>query len=221
MAVYSFPDIVYKIFRRYIWKLPTNKKTLYLTFDDGPIPEVTPWVLDLLKAYNAKATFFCVGENIEKNPSVFERISIEGHQIGNHTFNHLNAWKTRTKKYFENIDKCQKLTQTTLFRPPYGKIRLLQGWRLMRNFNIVMWDVLSGDYDKNLSPDDCFKNVLNHTKPGSIIVFHDSLKAYKNLKELLPKVLEHYSSLGYSFESINLDKLVFKESLNKQLSAVY
>jgi len=217
MTLYSFPEIFYKVFRRYIWKVPTNKKVLYLTFDDGPIPEVTPWVLDLLKEFNAKATFFCVGQNAEKNPAILQRILDEGHQIGNHTYNHLNAWKTTNREYFRNIQNCNKVVKSKLFRPPYGKIRMIQGWQIMRKYNIVMWDVLSGDYDVNLSADDCLKNVLNHSEPGSIVVFHDSLKAFKNLETLLPKVLNYYASLGYEFQTINIKNLVYNESLKNQL----
>ncbi|WP_459211282.1 polysaccharide deacetylase family protein [Aquimarina rhabdastrellae] len=188
-----------------------DQKKLYLTFDDGPIPEITEFVLDTLKTHQAKATFFCIGDNIRKHPSIFNRIIIEGHAIGNHTFNHLNCWKTPLKDYLVNIDKGQELIQKSaytkqkLFRPPYGKItkkvsRILQ----KQGYTIIMWDVLAKDWEKKISPQQCLKNVLNNTVNGSIIVLHDSHKAAKNMQYVLPKILMHYQSLGYSFEAIKL-----------------
>ncbi len=175
---------------------------MFLTFDDGPVPEVTPWVLDLLDEYNAKATFFCVGENIEKNPDIFEKVVNGGHAIGNHTYNHLSGWVTDRLPYFLNIRKCAQLVKSELFRPPYGKLRPSQVQFLQRHYKIVMWDVLSADFDADISGEQCAKNVLRSVKPGSIVVFHDSLKAEKNLKHALPIVLERLAGEGYSFESI-------------------
>ncbi len=194
------PRFIQRLYPERIWAFSREEKSIYLTFDDGPIPEVTPWVLDELKKYNAKATFFCIGENVQKHPEIFQRILSEGHSVGNHTFNHLNGWKTATSEYIENVDKAEaqmgnnskfKIQDSRLFRPPYGKITSKQAKILQRKgFKIVMWDIISYDYDANTSPEKCLQNVLKNIKPGSIVVFHDSLKAEKNLRYVLPKVLE-------------------------------
>ncbi|KJJ39730.1 polysaccharide deacetylase family protein [Aequorivita vladivostokensis] len=193
------PRFIQRLYPERIWAFSREEKSIYLTFDDGPIPEVTPWVLDELKKYNAKATFFCIGENVQKHPEIFQRILSEGHSVGNHTFNHLNGWKA-TSEYIENVDKAEgqmgnnskfKIQDIRLFRPPYGKITSKQAKILQRKgFKIVMWDIISYDYDANTSPEKCLQNVLKNIKPGSVIVFHDSLKAEKNLRFVLPKVLE-------------------------------
>ena len=206
------PRFIQRLYPERIWAFPHKRDSVYLTFDDGPIPEVTPWVLDELKKYNAKATFFCIGENVQKHPEIFQRILSEGHSVGNHTFNHLNGWKTATSEYIENVDKAEaqmgnnskfKIQDSRLFRPPYGKITSKQAKILQRKgFKIVMWDIISYDYDANTSPEKCLHNVLKNIKPGSVIVFHDSLKAEKNLRFLLPKVLEIIKEDGYLVESI-------------------
>ena len=192
---------------------------IFLTFDDGPIPEVTPWVLSTLKKYKAKATFFCIGSNIEKHPEIFRQIISEGHSIGNHTYNHLNGWKTKTKEYVDNIEKCKKIMDNgkwlmvnghqpstinhePLFRPPYGRMKLSQLSRLKSQYSVVMWEVLSGDFDQTISEEKCLKNVLTKTRAGSIVVFHDSIKAKKNLFFALPKFLEHFSKEGFEFRLI-------------------
>lgn len=185
-----------------LWHVPVKEKILYLTFDDGPIPEVTPWVLRELSKRNAKATFFCVGNNVKKNPEVYAQILAEGHEVGNHTFHHLNAWKNSNQDYYTDIELTEKIVASSLFRPPYGKIKLSQIKTLKKRFRIVMWDVLSKDYDKDMTAEDCLKRILRSAKPGSIIVFHDSLKAENRLRLLLPKVLDHYQSLGYTFLSL-------------------
>jgi peptidoglycan/xylan/chitin deacetylase (PgdA/CDA1 family) len=188
-----------------IWNKARSEKAIYLTFDDGPIPDVTDFVLKTLAAYQAKGTFFCIGDNIRKHPEVYERLLTAGHRIGNHTYNHLKGWKTEDATYLENFDKCQALTASNLFRPPYGRIKKSQIKaikQLKPNMNIVMWDVLSGDFDTNLSPENCFKNVVNHTGNGSIIVFHDSLKAFDRLQFALPKTLEYFHQKGYSFKTL-------------------
>lgn len=195
-----------------IWKFPSDEKAIYLSFDDGPIPEVTPWVLEQLKTYNAKASFFCIGDNIRKHPEVFREILAEGHSIGNHTYNHLNGWMTSTEKYVSNVLQAQEEIESfensessvKLFRPPYGRLTEKQA-RLLRKkgFSIVMWEVLSMDYDHRITPEKCRQNVLKNADPGSIIVFHDSLKAEKNLKAVLPKVLQYYLEKGYAFRAIN------------------
>lgn len=195
------------------WKIPTDKKILYLTFDDGPVPEITPWVLSLLKDFDSKATFFCIGENVQKNPKIFRRIMAEGHSIGNHTNNHLNGWKTTSEEYISNTLIAEnaitgykkKNSQPKLFRPPYGRISPKQVKILQkRGFKIVMWDVLSGDFDMGVNNNTCYNNVIHHTGPGSIIVFHDSQKAFPNLKETLPRVMEFFKQKGYSFESLDV-----------------
>ena len=208
MYLVKTPTIIQNLFPNFTWSIPSNEKILYLTFDDGPIPEVTPWVLDELKKYNAHATFFCVGDNIFKHPEVFAQVQEQGHSIGNHTFNHLNGWQTDNIEYFHNIRRCARLTKTVLFRPPYGKVKPKQAQFLQRHYRIVMWDVLSGDFDQKISKEACYQNVIKNATPGSIIVFHDSLKAEANMRYALPKVLEYFSNQGYSFESLNEHRLL-------------
>ncbi|WP_410220440.1 polysaccharide deacetylase family protein [Pedobacter sp.] len=188
-----------------VWNKDTTKKTIYLTFDDGPIPNVTDFVLNTLKRFNIKATFFCIGDNISKHPHVYERLKLEGHAVGNHTFNHLKGWKTDDQVYLENFLKCQEFTQTNLFRPPYGRIRKSQIAQLksqMPKLHIIMWDVLSGDFDLSLSPEKCYQNVVKNVRNGSIIVFHDSLKAWDRLEYALPKAIETLINKGYQFETL-------------------
>lgn len=194
-----------------LWNMPSNKNNIYLSFDDGPHPAITPWVLETLKHYQAKATFFCIGENIEKFPETFKQLISEGHSIGNHTHNHLKGWKTSTSVYLENTKKAEasisKFSEINhkrkLFRPPYGKIKPSQAKQLQElDYKIVMWDVLSGDFDTSISAEKCFQNVLENTKPGSIIVFHDSEKASENLKQVLPRVLKYYSEKGFEFKGL-------------------
>ncbi len=202
MYLAKTPKFIQKLFPHFIWKIPTYEKVVYLSFDDGPIPELTPWVLDLLDQYNAKASFFCVGENVKKYPGLYDRIIEEGHSIGNHTENHLNGWKTDNTPYMHNIKSCSKRMETNLFRPPYGKLKPKQVNAISKDYNIIMWDVLSGDFDPNISQEDCYDNVMNNIGPGSIVVFHDNLKAEENLKFVLPKVLEELSQAGYSFKNL-------------------
>lgn len=188
-----------------IWNKATDKKIVYLTFDDGPIPNVTDFVLNTLKSFNIKGTFFCIGDNINKHPQIFERIKKEGHAIGNHTYNHLNGWETDNKTYMDNFWKCQELTETNLFRPPYGRIKKSQISNLKSqtsNLEIIMWDVLSGDFDTKLSPEKCYQNVIKNVRNGTIIVFHDSLKAWDRLAYALPKTIEYLLAKGYRFEKL-------------------
>ena len=210
--ILKYPWILKKLYPKRLSRI-TAEKTLFLTFDDGPIPEITPWVLDLLEKYSTKATFFCIGDNVRKHPEVFEQIKTKGHAFGNHTFNHLDGWKTKTSDYIENFKKAeeiiesqlqQKLTsEEKLFRPPYGKIKNKQAAKIANlGYKIVMWDVITGDYDKNYDAEECLKNTRNLISSGSIIVFHDSLKAEKNLKYVLPKLLEEYTEKGWKFESL-------------------
>jgi len=201
------PRILKHLFAKYTWSFFSDRKEIFLTFDDGPIPEVTEFVLDQLQQFNAKATFFCIGDNIRKHPAVFSRIVNEGHSVGNHTFNHLNGWKSSDTAYIENTSKCESLLprqKTKLFRPPYGKIKRKQAKQLLASgYKIIMWDVLSADFDPTITKKECLKNVLNNTKNGSIIVFHDSIKASEKLYYALPKVLREFSERGYEFKVIN------------------
>jgi peptidoglycan-N-acetylglucosamine deacetylase len=188
-----------------IWKMKDRDKTLYLTFDDGPEPMVTPWVLDQLKAHNAKAAFFVVGKNACDHPEIVQRITAEGHSIGNHTYNHLNGWKTKTPVYLENVEACEKIVPSKLFRPPYGRIKRSQSSAISKQNKIIMWDVLSRDYEANLPAEKCLQGVIQRVRPGSIVVFHDSKKAEKNLREVLPKVLQYFSENGWNFKALPED----------------
>ena len=177
-------------------------KTIYLTFDDGPIPEITPWILDVLKEAEVKATFFCVGENITKHPAIFKRLLDEGHRLGNHTYNHLKGWLHDDATYLANIQQCQALTGTTLFRPPYARAKKSQLRALYADYEIVYWDVLSGDFDVKLSPEGCYQNVIKGVKNGSIIVFHDNIKAIPRVTYALPKVIRYLKEKGYQFDTL-------------------
>lgn len=224
--------LVKKIFSNYVWDIPNNDRKVYLTFDDGPIPEVTEWVLSELKKHNAKATFFCIGDNVKKYPEVLNKVLSEGHSVGNHTFNHLNGWKTETNHYIENALLCEnefldcrlqfadgrfqnndtnlkpetlnpKPETLNLFRPPYGKIKPAQSKILReRGYKIIMWDVISYDFDTTISKEECLENVLKNVKSGSIIVFHDSQKAFKNLEYALPRTLNFLKEKGFVCEKL-------------------
>lgn len=202
MYLVHTPQYVQALFPGLIWKMPSRQNEIFLTFDDGPIPEVTPWVLETLRAFDARATFFCVGDNVRKYPEVFQQILNTGHQAGNHTFNHISGWSTENITYFNNIRHCARMVNSNLFRPPYGKVKPSQVQFLQRHYQIIMWDVLSGDFDRDLTPEACYQNVIHHAGPGSIVVFHDSLKAETNLRYALPRVLEYFSARGYSFSAL-------------------
>ncbi len=208
MYLVKTPQVIQNLFPNFTWRIPSNEKVLYFTFDDGPIPEVTPWVLEQLASFQAKATFFCVGENVRKNPEVFNAVVEAGHAVGNHTFNHLNGWTTDNIPYFHNVRHCANLMNSVLFRPPYGRLKPKQAQFLLRHYRVIMWEVLSGDFDSNVSPQQCANNVIKNARPGSIVVFHDSLKAMDKLKYALPKVLEHFSKLGYRFDKLQEETLV-------------
>ncbi len=199
------PRLVQALMPNYLWRVPTAEKVVYLTFDDGPIPEVTPWVLSELKKWGAKATFFCLGKNVEENPDIFRKVTGEGHAVGNHTFSHLNGWHSENLPYFHNIRAAARLVKSNLFRPPYGKLLPSQRNFLERHYKIVMWDVLSGDFDQTISREACLENVVSNARPGSIVVMHDSLKAEANLRWVLPRVLKHFSEKGWRFERIDSD----------------
>jgi len=187
------------------WHKNRKEKSIYLTFDDGPIPVVTPYVLNTLKKFNAKATFFCIGDNIDKYPEIFADVISEGHIIGNHTYNHLKGWNTSNDEYLNNIKKCSELTGVKLFRPPYGRIKKSQISAIKEQISeteIVMWDVLSGDFDQTISAETCINNVLKNCRNGSIIVFHDSIKAFGRLEHSLPVILEKLSLRGFIFRTL-------------------
>jgi peptidoglycan-N-acetylglucosamine deacetylase len=209
------PYLLKKLYSKAIWRMDKNIKKIFLTFDDGPIPIVTPLVLDILKQHAIKATFFCVGENVVKHPEVYQQILSEDHGVGNHTYNHLNGWNTHTQKYMENVELCNQALKSgsklenNLFRPPYGKAKKSQIANLSKKnnsdknpYSIIMWDVLSGDYDKKTSPENCLSNVINNVRNGSIIVFHDNIKAHKNLEYALPRFIKYAKEKGFEFEKI-------------------
>ena len=213
------PNLLKFIFRHRIWRASSKEKVLYLTFDDGPTPEITKWTLNELKKYEAKATFFCIGKNIAEHPQIFQKILKENHAVGNHTNNHLNGWKTNTATYLQNIEDAEKYFEEylnpnrisgkletenlKLFRPPYGRLTFSQSRKIRKmGYKIIMWDVLSADFDPEISNEKCLENVIRNIENGSIIIFHDSVKASEKLKYVLPKVLEYYCYLGYNFRSI-------------------
>jgi peptidoglycan/xylan/chitin deacetylase (PgdA/CDA1 family) len=189
------------------WKLPSAEKVIYLSFDDGPHPQATPFVLAQLKKFNAKASFFCIGNNVLSYANIYEQILQEGHAVGNHTYDHLNGWKTATSNYIDNIKSASNLIESNLFRPPYGRISRAQLKEISSTKTlpqqIIMWDVLSGDFDLNLTGEQCARNVIKHATSGSIVVFHDSAKAWERLQVALPAVLDYFSDLGYGFEIIS------------------
>ena len=195
----QLPRIVRPFFRNTIWRKTPSEKVIYLTFDDGPVPEVTPSVLDILDKYGWKATFFCVGENVLKYPELYNEVLRRGHRTGNHSFNHIKGFNYSTEAYVENVKKAAEYIHSDLFRPPYGRITRKQISALKDDYNIVMWDVITHDYDKKLSPEQVFANVTTHLRKGSIVVFHDSVKASANLLEVLPQAIEFWKSKGYDF----------------------
>jgi len=196
-----------RIYDSYVWNMPSNEKAIYLTFDDGPHPIATPFVLKQLKQHNALATFFCIGKNVVSHPEIYRQIIDEGHTTGNHTYNHLNGWKTANDEYMKDIALASREIDSDLFRPPYGRITSFQARNLKpvmkgKNVRIIMWDVLSADFDVNCSPKQCLANVVFTAVPGSIIIFHDSEKAFPRLEYTLPRVLNYFSEKGYLFRSL-------------------
>jgi peptidoglycan/xylan/chitin deacetylase (PgdA/CDA1 family) len=204
------PWLLKKFYPDCVWDIPAQDDVLYLTFDDGPHPEATPFVLDELKRYDAKATFFCIGKNVVEYPEIFKRILVEGHRAGNHSYNHLNGWKVGDKEYIEDILQARKFIDSDIFRPPYGRVTKFQNRLLTTSeapskqplFKIIMWNVLSADFDVSITPEKCASNVINNATRGSIIVFHDSQKAFLKLKFALPKVLQHFAEKKFRFEAI-------------------
>ncbi len=185
-----------------LWSVDTREKVLYVTFDDGPIPELTPWVLDVLQEHGAKATFFCMGRNVEAHPELFQRLLDEGHSVGNHTWDHPSGWRSGRVDYLRSVLRCQRYTRTNLFRPPYGRATNGQINALRKRFTLVMWDVLAGDYEERMTGDDCFAVVRDKSRPGSIIVFHDNLLSESRMKHALPLVLKHFIAQGYRFDPL-------------------
>ena len=223
MFIHKTNFLMRALYPDFIWKIPTREKEIFLTFDDGPIPEITEFVLEQLNKYHAKATFFCIGGNIEKYPNVFQKIVNQQHTIGNHTFNHLKGWNTDDDIYINNFKKCEEIIvercsildvgDTTIenrqsnikhrkFRPPFGRIKRSQAKEILKSHEIVMWDVLTGDYDQNFSKERVLSKALQHTEQGSIVLFHDSIKASKNMMYALPILLEHFSERGFTFKSL-------------------
>jgi peptidoglycan/xylan/chitin deacetylase (PgdA/CDA1 family) len=209
LALYKTPKIIQKLFPSVIWRMEDSQKFIYLTFDDGPIPALTAEILNILKDFNAKATFFCVGENIKKYPSIFEEILAENHAVGNHTFNHLKSWKSEEKDFIDNVNLCQSETEKhhkdkkKLFRFPYGQFSRKIAKKLKKDgFDIVMWDVLSKDYNVSIPKNEILSKAIKNTSNGSIIVFHDNLKAKDKILELLPLYLKHFHDIGYKFERL-------------------
>lgn len=202
MYLVKNPSLLKRVFPSLLWKVKTKEKDLYLTFDDGPHPTITPWVLDTLDQFNAKATFFCLGKNVELYPKIYEDILRRGHKVGNHTHDHFNGWKTAAQAYEDNTKKASSLINSALFRPPYGRIKSSQIRRLKKDYKIVMWTVISGDFDQNLLPEECLNNVVQNTDKGNIIVFHDSEKAERNMKYALPRLLNHFTQIGWKFKVI-------------------
>lgn len=199
------PPVLYRIlFPEAVWRIKRKKhRVVYLTFDDGPVPEVTPWVLDTLDKYGVKATFFMVGDNVARNPQLFEEIKRRGHCYGNHTMNHLQGMKTTRDDYMYNIDQANELIDSTLFRPPHGLMKWSQARAIKERYNIIMYDLVTRDYSRNLNGDEVLANVRRYARNGSIIVFHDSLKAEKNLRYALPRAIEWLKEQGYEFETIS------------------
>lgn len=202
------PRFLQNMFSDMVWRMEDQHGVIYLTFDDGPIPEVTPWVLDILDTYQAKATFFCVGQNIDRYPHIFREIKLRGHAIGNHTYNHLSGWSSDNLDYLLNVRKGAIVSGSKLFRPPYGRLRPSQTRFLKHHYKIIMWDVLSGDFDPLLSAETCYQNVVRNAKDGSIIVFHDSLKSVKKLQAVLPLVLEYFNEKGYACKAMDASELI-------------
>ena len=206
MYLIKTPFLLRALYPNCVWKMPTNEKGIYLSFDDGPHPIATPFVLEQLDKYQAKASFFCIGKNVAEHPAIYEQVIAKGHTVGNHTQHHVNGWHTEDDLYLQNIQEASRLISSDFFRPPYGRIKRSQIKKIHSNKNlpqqIIMWDVLSGDFDTKISGEACLKNVLKHTKAGSIVVFHDSAKAWDRLKIALPATLEYFSQKGYQFKAL-------------------
>lgn len=205
MYLHKTPKLLGRLFPDILWNINTEAREIYLTFDDGPIPDVTPWLLEQLEQYNAKATFFMVGDNMHKYQGLFTEVINRQHTVGNHTYNHLDGWSTNNQSYTDNVNKAEKLlgvNSTKLFRPPHGRLKWSQYRKIKKSFKIVMWDVLSGDFSSSLSPEKCLTKSIRATVPGSVIVFHDSVKNFDKLQYVLPRYLKHFSALNFTFKAL-------------------
>ncbi len=207
MYLVKTPKILKPIAHKLTWNKSRKERILYLTFDDGPIPEVTPWVIQTLAQHNAQGTFFLVGENAARSKELVKNLLEAGHSIGNHTHNHMNGWKTQQYTYLKNTLEATQHISSNLFRPPYGRISRRQALSLTTRFEVVMWDVLSGDFDEQIDGETCYHNVIKHAKAGSIIVFHDSIKAFPRLKEALPRILNYFAEKEYRFSALPMQEL--------------
>lgn len=197
-----------KVYSSYVWNMPSNSRDLYFTFDDGPHPSITEFVLGQLKLFQARASFFCIGNNVRKHSETFNRIIAEGHSVGNHTNNHLNGWKVSSSEYLDDAKEAGQVIDSNLFRPPYGRILRSQAKKIplaiqKADAKIIMWDVLSGDFDVQLSKEQCLRNVIDNCSPGSIVVFHDSEKAYRLLEYTLPRVLDFFATKEFQFKNLS------------------
>ena len=200
------PRMVTWLFPKRVWRIPTSQKEIFLSFDDGPHPTITPIVLDMLAAHGAKASFFCIGDRVKRYPDIYQRILNEGHAVGNHTFHHLNGWKTKDEDYMSDVEQAVKVIDSSLFRPPYGRMKGSQASAIAaKNLKTIMWTVLSGDYETKLSPEECAERVLGNIAPGFIYLFHDSEKAEKNMLFALGKLLDASKIEGYSFEKLTIN----------------
>ena len=202
MIIEQLPVFFRGVYRKVTWRKDNQLKNIYLTFDDGPIPKVTPWVLDVLDSYGVKATFFCVAENVWRYPEIYQDILRRGHRTGNHTFNHLRGFFTSTKKYMANVEKAATFVQSDLFRPPHGELRSPQYFRLRKKYQIIQWDVITRDYNPELTGEQVLGIVKKYARNGSIVVFHDSLKSERNMRYAMPKAIEFLLEQGYSFEKL-------------------
>lgn len=199
MRFVSVPQFIKKLFPRLTWDYNTGEKMVYITFDDGPIPESTAWTLNLLKEKNVKATFFCVGDNVRKYPKIYQQILDDGHVVGNHTHNHLRGFTNQTQSYVDNVKLASQHIDSKLFRPPYGMIKHSQVKELLKDYKIIMWDVLSEDYRQDITPEQCYKAVLKSIRPGSIILFHNHMKSESNMKYVLPRLIDELRNRGLKF----------------------
>lgn len=205
------PVVAERLFHSLIWRLPQEKKTAFITFDDGPVPQYTTKVLSCLESYSVPATFFCVGENVVQHQDIFTEIKEKGHAVGSHTYNHYNGWFSKNKDYYANVYKASQLIDSKLFRPPYGKIKFSQARHLSKSYHIIMWDVLSKDYDTQVSAEECYQNIIQNVSNGSIIVLHDSQKTSKKLDSVLPRTIEWLLENGYALEAIRPEMLQNKK----------
>ena len=193
------PKFIQSLFSSLTWKIPSKERTVYLTFDDGPTKEVTSSLLDILNTEKVKATFFCLGKNVEKHPDLFQEIKLQGHGVGNHSNTHINGWRTNKKQYIEDVDAADKLINSDLFRPPYGKLNLKSKKALQKKYKIIMWDVAGGDFDKTLSVQQVIENVTHNVKPGSIVVLHDNQKFKETILSALPVIIKELKAAHYNF----------------------